>query len=828
MLAAERLRAEGHNELPRSDQRTIFRIVLEVIRQPMFALLLIGGAAYLMLGDFTEAVVLLLFASLSVVITVVQETRSEKVLDALRDLSSPRALVIRDGERIRIAGRDVVREDLVVMSEGDRVPADGRLIASQDMLIDESLLTGESVPVRKSAVESAAPGAAVPGGDDQPFVFAGSLIVRGSGTAQVTATGAASEIGKIGKALGAISLEQPRLQQQIRWVVRDFAVAGVVAGALVVLLYGLLRGSWLKALLAGIAIGMSLLPEEFPLVLTVFMAMGAWRISRARVLTRRAATIETLGAATVLCTDKTGTLTENHMSVAALVSGPDVWLRRDGRAAPQAAEAVAQAATLGSDPDPSDPMERAMHEFLPQLPGLFEGRTLQRVYGLRPDLFAMTNVWKKAGGSEAYAKGAPEAIAGICRLDRAAAAAIAASADALAQLGMRVLGVARADVDENGLPEAQDGFSFRFIGLIGFADPLRANVPDAVRECRSAGIRVVMITGDYPNTARAIAAQAGIESAEVLTGDAIEAMNDAQLAQHIKTVSVFARIRPAQKLRIVEALKANGEVVAMTGDGVNDAPAMKAAHIGVAMGGRGTDVAREASSIVLLDDDFGSIVKTVRLGRRIYDNLRKAMQYIVAIHIPIAGMAIMPLIFGYPLILTPIHIAFLEMVIDPACSIVFEAEEEEGDIMRRPPRDPASPLLSPGIVFWALAQGVIACIMLGVVLTVGSQRHMAEGDLRALVFTTLVMVNLGLILVNRSFRSTLAEAFFRPNRSLWLLVSAVVAVMGVALFSRAGRSLFQFGTLHTDDLLVCAACGGGLLLLLEMAKHYQRRFFPQG
>jgi Ca2+-transporting ATPase len=429
-------------------------------------------------------------------------------------------------------------------------------------------------------------------------------------------------------------------------------------------------------------------------------------------------------------------------------------------------------------------------------------RTLVRAYGLRPDLFAVANVLSTdaAGEVAVYAKGALEAIAELCHLSAGQMVFARKQVDSLAESGIRVLGVAATrvvmDVDAQNLPETPRGFDFEYLGLIGFADPLRASVPAAVAECRSAGIRVLMITGDYPATAAAIGRQAGLDSTRVLTGEEIESLSDEALATPVRTTSIFARIRPNQKLRIVECLKANGEIVAMTGDGVNDAPAIKAAHIGIAMGGRGTEVAREASAIVLLDDDFSSIVTTIRLGRRIYDNLRKAIEYIVAVHIPIAGLALLPLLLGLPLMLTPIHIAFLEMIIDPACSMVFEAETEEQDVMHRPPRDPKSPLLLPRRIVWALLQGLTALAILAGVLILAARGGMSEPDLRALVFTSLVLVNMGLILVNRSFKSSLATALSRPNRALWLLLSGVSSVLIISVAWPPARSLFHFGQLH--------------------------------
>lgn len=829
--AAGRLAADGYNELPAPDRRGFVRIIWEVVRQPMFALLIGGGIVYFLLGDRTEALLLLAFATLSVLITVVQESRSERVLEALRDLASPRALVVRDGQRVQIAGREVVCGDVIVLGEGDRVAADAALLESMDLLVDESVLTGESVPVHKLASNpqngplTAAP-EPIPGGEDLPCVFAGTLVVRGSGNARVSTTGGRTEMGKIGRALGSIETEQPHLQKQMHWLIRDFAIVGALAGGLVVLLFGLLRGSWLEAMLGGIALGMSLLPEEFPLVMAVFMAMGAWRISRARVLTRRASAIETLGATTVLCTDKTGTLTENRMTVVSIVNADCRWDATEAGTIAGTISETLQAARLACPREATDPMDVAIHVVVASHRDSLESdsRTLVRAYGLRPDLFVVANVLADGPGGAltAYAKGALEAIAELCHPGAEEMSAIRAQMDSLAQSGVRVLGVARtaklAVTSPQELPETPRGMKFEYLGLIGFADPLRATVPAAVAECRSAGIRVLMITGDYPATASAIGSQAGLDSTEVLSGDAIDSMSDELLAERVKTTCIFARIRPNQKLRIVECLKANGETVAMTGDGVNDAPAIKAAHIGIAMGGRGTEVAREASSIVLLDDDFGSIVTTIRLGRRIYDNLRKAIEYIVAVHIPIAGLAVLPLLLGLPLMLTPIHIAFLEMIIDPACSMVFEAEREEDDVMRRPPRDPKSPLLLRKRILWALVQGLIALAILSGLLIAVSRAGMIEGDMRVLVFTSLVLINMGLILVNRSFKASLVRALLQPNRSLWILLVTVSVLLATAIIWPPARSLFHFGRLHWDDLSICAAVGVLSLIALEALK----------
>ena len=584
------------------------------------------------------------------------------------------------------------------------------------------------------------------------------------------------------------------------------ALGGAAVSVVAVVLYGTLRGGWLDAVLAGITIGMSMLPEEFPVVLTVFMAMGAWRISKARVLTRRAASIETLGSATVLCTDKTGTLTENRMSIAELrLPDGDVFRPREATdaAVPNDFRELAAHGLLASAPEPFDPMEKAFHEFARDgleaadgLPG--PDWKLAHSYGLRPDLLAMTQLWQKDEGRSDFvvaAKGAPEAIADLCHLGQAELEAVRQAVDAMAAEGLRVLGVAKATHEGEHWPESQRDFPFVFLGLVGLADPLRPSVPAAVRECRSAGIRVVMITGDYPATARAIAQQAGLDASEVLTGDAIEHLDDSELARRTRTVGIFARIMPEQKLRIVQALKADGEIVAMTGDGVNDAPSLKAAHIGVAMGGRGTDVAREASSIVLLDDDFGSIVTAIRLGRRIYDNVRKAMGFIFAVHVPIAGLALLPLVFGLPIIFGPIHIAFLEMVIDPVCSLVFEAETDEEDVMRRKPRAPDAPLFSWPLIGWSVLQGGLAFGLVGAIFVIALYRGMPEDEARALTFFSLVLSIVSLILVNRSFSTSLVAAFRRPNPALAWIFLAVTVILGLSLLWPAASALFRFGPL---------------------------------
>lgn len=824
----ERLNRDGPNELPRQRQRTPWRIMLEVLREPMLALLLAAGVTYLLLGDMSEALVLLLFAGVSITLTVVQEARTEKVLASLRDLSAPRALVVRDGVTVRVSGREVVVDDILVLEEGDRIAADALILRTQGLECDESLLTGESVPVSKRC---AAKGDAIdpqPGGDGLPYVFGGSLVTRGGGLAQVTATGPRSRIGEIGRSLSSVETEAPRLQQEMGRIVRICAIGGISVALLVFLLHGLLRDDWLEALLAGIAISMSLLPEEFPVVLAIFLAMGAWRIAQAGVLTRRASAIEALGGATVLCTDKTGTLTQNRMIVAELwrVSGGTTDLSDDP--ASDVDDELLRTSAMASAPVPVDPMEVAFHEAaLAAACGDMRGWRLIHSNALRPDLLAMSNLWETPDGAEtlvAAAKGAPEAIGRLCRLDADGSARLEAAATAMAGKGMRVLGVATARVQRDAAERDHLDHDFRLLGLVGLRDPLRPGVTEAIAQCHAAGIRVIMITGDYAPTAEAIGAEAGLARAATLTGPMIATLDDDTLAARIRTTVICARTMPDQKLRIVSALKAAGEVVAMTGDGVNDAPALRASHIGVAMGKRGTDVAREAASIVLVEDDFGAIVSAIRLGRRIYDNIHKAIGFILAVHVPIAGLALLPLILGTPILLGPIQIALLEMIIDPVCALVFEAETEEDGIMQRPPREQHKRLFSVLPVTEALLQGGLAFMILGVMLFFSQRLSLPTDELRTFIFFALVAAVIVLVLAHRSFSTQISSALQRRNTAFYYVLGFILIASALMLGIEPIQHRLGFAPLGWVEIVLIVATGAVLLAVFEAVKALISRF----
>ncbi len=816
--AAAQLAADGPNELPSARPRTLLDVAVEVLREPMLLLLIATGFVYLLLGDLEEAVALVAAIGVVIGISLYQTQKTEHALQALRDLSSPRALVIRDGVATRVPGRDVVLGDRVILREGDRVPADGVVESCTNLAIDESLLTGESMPVPKE--KSPEPGA----GRQEPVVYSGTLVVRGAGIARVCATGVHTELGKIGATLSRLDVGRTSLQVEVGRVVRVVALAGLAVCAVVAIAYGLQRHQWLDGVLAGLTVAISMVPEEFPVVLTVFLALGAWRISRSRVLTRRVPAIETLGAATVLCVDKTGTLTLNRMSVSAIAAGPDlVDVPVDARTLPARHMAVLETAILASRRDPFDPMERAFGDLGRQvdLAAPPDDWTFVHEYPLTDRLLAVTQVWIDPGdaGYVVAVKGAPEVIASLCRLDDRRTRELLEHVSAMARGGLRVLGVARCRYLPPALPESPFAFPFTLLGLVGLQDPVRPGVPAAIEECRSAGIRVVMITGDHAETAVNIAQHIGLANpGACLTGTDVSALGDEELRRRIGDVNVFARVVPEQKLRLVTALKARGEIVAMTGDGVNDAPALKASHIGIAMGERGTDVAREAAALVLLDDDFSSIVRAVRLGRRIYDNITKAMSYVLGIHVPIAGLSMIPVLFGGPMVLMPVHIILMELIIDPACSVAFEMEPAEAGLMRRPPRHPRQRLFTSRLVLRSLAQGAGAMIVALAVYAGALRSGLSEPDVRTLTFATLIVSNLALIFASRSFTRSILDDWRSPNHALWVLAGTATAALGAVLFVPLLRDLFRLAMPHPDDLLIVAGAGLASLAWMEMIK----------
>jgi len=806
--AKVRLQRDGPNELPAQRGRGGWRLLIGVVTEPMFLLLVACGGVYLILGDKQEALMLLGFVVVVMGISLVQQQRTAKALSALRELSSPRALVVRDGQTRRVAGRELVCGDTVLLSEGDRVPCDLRLVEAANFVVDESALTGESEPVMKHA-----------DGPQPAFALAGTLVTQGTARGEVSATGPRSALGRIGASLASLGDEATPIQRETTHIVKLVASVGLGLALLLALAWWGLKGELIQGVLAGLTLAMAILPEELPVMLTLFMGLGAWRLSRAQVLARSIPAVELLGATTVLCVDKTGTLTVNRMAVRRLWNPQASFDAVSAGSAPlpEALHGLLEYAVLASHRRAVDPMEAAVAEagqrLLAGTEHLHADWTLVEDYPLSRSLLAMSRVWQSPDQHERLiaAKGAPEAIVDLCHLDAAQAALISAQVATLAADGLRVLGVAQARFAAPQLPEGQHDFDFEFLGLIALQDPVRADVPQAIAECQAAGMRVVMITGDHPATALSIARQAGLQTkAGALSGSELDPLGDAALQVRLADTNVFCRVSPEQKLRLVQAFRARGDIVAMTGDGVNDAPALKAAHIGVAMGARGTDVAREAAALVLLKDDFASLVTAVRHGRRVFANLRKAVAFVVAVHVPIVGLSLLPVLLGWPMLLMPVHILSLQLVIDPACAVVFEAEPLEEGAMRRPPRRPDARLFDRDVLVRGLWQGCGLLLILLAVFAGARQLGQSDNTARALTFMALLLASLALIQCNRSWgRAARTPSLGGGNQAFaWvggLTLAGLAAVLAVPPLS----ALFAFALPPPAFLL--AGVGAALL-----------------
>ena len=821
--AAERLRQYGPNALPEDGGRGFLALLREILTEPMLLLLVVAAALYLALGDLGEGLMLAFFAIVTIGLVIYQRRRSENALEALKAMAAPEAAVIRDGERRIVAASTIVPGDIILLEEGERVPADAVLFSASQLVVDESLLTGESVPVRKR-VAGDNETAAEPGGDDKPYVWSGTLAMRGHGRAEVTATGRATRAGAIGASLAGIVQEKTRLELWVGRIVRIFGAVGLIVSLTLMLWIGVFRGDWLEGALAAIALAMAMLPEEFPVVLTVFLALGAWRLALVKVLARRPAVVETLGAADTLCVDKTGTITENRMRVRALDTLDEmVEIGPESGKLPPAFTALAEAAWLATRHVSSDPMDRAVAG-LAHLPGdgvdLHADWPMEREYALTPQLLATSYAWRRADGTFAVAtKGAPEAVMALCHVGEAAEKRIHARVHALARKGLRVLAVGEGTTARQTLPDEVHDLDFAFLGLVGFEDPVRATVPAAVVEARRAGMTVKMITGDYPETARAIAAAAGIADGDgVVTGAELAGLDDATFAARALRTDVFARTMPEQKLRLVEAFKRAGKVVAMTGDGVNDAPALKAAHIGIAIGHGGTDVAREASGIVLLDEDFGRLVAAIRMGRRIFDNLRKAMIYIAAIHVPIAGLALLPLLFGLPPLLFPAHVVLTEMVIDPMSSIAFETTPEEKDIMERPPRPLSEPIAGIAQIGLGLAQGALLLAAALAAYWLPLRWGYGVEEARTFAFLALTAGNVGLVRLNDTRRLLLVDLFSRGHAMFWAIAMVTGLITAACIMEPHLHKLFGFAEPTWREIGLSLAAGLSAVFAADLTK----------
>lgn len=816
----ERLSSFGYNELPFEKPKNVIGIAIEVVKEPMFLLLITCGFLYIILGDINEGLILLSTIFIIIFITFYQYQKTEKALNALKNLSSPRALVIRDGQEIRIAGREVVPDDIVILNEGDRIPADGILVDTLNLTVDESILTGESVPVLKSVQKDST--------NALGLVYSGTLVIQGKGYVKILSTGIHTEFGKIGRSLLSIEQQETRMQKEMKSLIRNLFFLGAIISVVVVVAFYFVRGNFIHSLLNGLATAMAILPEEFPVVLTVFLALGAWRLSKKNVLTRKPSAIETLGSATVLCSDKTGTITQNKMEVGIVYNGSETFSKNTFFDNQNKISKILNFAHLASQENSIDPMEKAFETTNQSLnKNLDTSLQLLKEYPLSKSLLAMTRVLKDNANNKIIlaTKGAPEIIFKLCKLNNQDTEKYLSIVESFAEKGYRVIAVANSTLESAVLPDLQIDFEFKFQGLIGLEDPIRPEVPKAIKECNDAGVKVIMITGDFPTTAKSIAKQIGMKvDGKLMTGSELNKLNDDELRIRISNINIFARVIPEQKLRIVRALQANNEIVAMTGDGVNDAPALKAANIGIAMGNKGTDVAREASSLVLLDDNFASIVSAIRLGRKIFDNLQKSMSYIIAIHIPIIGLTLLPAFFSsFPILLMPLHIVLLELIIDPICSVAFEHEQEEKNIMNREPRNPQEKFFGGNKIFASVLQGLL---LLGMTMTIYflsiHEGHTNE-EVRAIAFSSLVIGNIFLILTNLSKSRNFIKVITERNWAVWIILSIAIIMLLLTISIPFLQQIFSFefpGYRHFVSSLIGAS---SVLLFLETLKYLKNR-----
>jgi len=781
----ENIKKFGFNDLPGDEKESIFGYVKDLLSEPMILLLLGGSGLYLLLGDLSEALALVGSVVFVIALTLFEEVKTERALEALKAIGSPKARVIRNGIHQTIDSREVTIDDLIFLNEGDRVPGDAILIQSQHLTLNESILTGESFQESKAVGQK---------------VFMGTLVVRGQGFGRVFAIGKNSEIGKIGSSLGNISFEKSPTKKEISYVVKVVAAVGLGFCLLLASYYGFKHNDWLRGLLAGVTLAMSLIPEEMPVVLTVFMVIGAWRIARKNVLTRKLSAIETLGSTTVICLDKTGTITQNKMAIEALYAGGGLWEGESHKLLnlPEPYRELIKFGILASPKRTVDPTEIAIREFGINLWGtdkLFEDWKLVAEEPLNEGLMAVSETWQTGTGEMVTAiKGAPEAVIKLCKIDALGQKQLMTIAENLAKNGLRVLAVAH---------------SKQFLGFLGLSDPLRPSIKNSVMECHLAGIKVKLITGDHPETALKVAKEAGLirEKQDYLLGEDIKKLDFEVLKKKVREVNIFARISPAEKLKIVEALKDNGEIVTMIGDGVNDAPSIKAAHVGVAMGEKGTDVARESASLILLDDNFTSLVDAIKLGRRIYDNIKRTIGYTLALHPPIAGLALIPVFLGLPIVFYPIHIVLLELFTDPACSIIFESLPGDPDIMRRPPRKISERLLNKELLFIAVAQGLVALLATLAVYFYTFSQGLDPNQIREVTFLTLMVVNVGLVTVNRSWRKSIVKTIKKFEWSLVAVPVAVLVFFGLVLEFEVFREILSFSAVPSKFIVIAVLTG---------------------
>lgn len=806
----------GYNRINTIQNNTSLAMLLDILKEPMLILLFAISIIYLVLGNYGEAL-FMFFAIVAVsAISFYQDTRSKKALEALEKLNEPLSKVIRNGKLTQVPTYEIVIGDLCLIEEGKMINADGKIVHSNDFSVNESSLTGESMSVFKAAESK----------DNK--VYSGTLVVSGLAIFKVEEIGKETRLGKIGVSLSDIKEEESPLQVQIRKFVKAMAVVGIIVFLLICFVNYFYTHSLIDSLLNGLTIAMSVLPEEIPVAFTTFMALGAWKLMREGIIIKRSSIVETLGSTTVICTDKTGTITENTMHLKFLYDYKTDHVFDEEEFNAEELSLLINYAMWSSEPVPFDPMEKTIHKAYEQTQSIDQRKDFQMIheYPLEGKPPMMTHVFEHLENRIIAAKGAPEAILNVSTLSDDAKNKVRERIKKFGQDGYRVLGVAKTIFEGNDFPQKQQDFKFDFIGLIVFYDPPKKGIEEVFQHIYDAGIKVKVITGDNADTTKSIAKQAGIRNTEhAIEGKELTTESETELQQTVEEKTLFTRMFPEAKLTVVNALKKNGEVVAMLGDGVNDGPALKAAHIGVAMGTKGTEIAKAAAALVITDDNLDKLIIGIASGRRIYANIKKAIQYIISIHIPIILTVSLPLFLGwiYPQIFTPVHVIFLELVMGPTCSIVYENEPMEKNTMQQQPRKMTDTFLNWKELFISIIQGLVITIGVLFIYQNTIQNGGSEEKTRAMVFTTLIFANILLSLTNRSFYYSLFESFKNKNKLFPLVIGVTLILLFSILYIKPIANFFQVTSLNVNEIGFAILIASLSVLWFEIYKLIKRK-----
>ena len=806
----------GVNQLNYKSGNTFFDTVIRIAKDPMLILLLVAASIYFISGQIGDGIFLTVAIVFQTSISLFQYSRSKNALEKLKDLSQPYGKVIRNGKIIEIKNQDLVVGDSLVVEEGTLITADGIIVHSNDFSVNESILTGESLAVSKDKTK------------EDPFIYSGTTVASGLAVATITAVGNETTLGKIGSSLESIREEKTPLENQIANFVTKMAIVGAAVFVVVWFINYWNTRHILDSLLQSLTLAMSILPEEIPVAFTTFMALGAWRLMQRGIVVKQMKTVETLGSATVICTDKTGTLTENKMSVAKLfLLSSNKTFEVNANLSDEEKELI-QLAMWASEPIPFDPMEIALHQAYKDVVPNDERQDYQLIheYPLSGKPPMMTHVFENHAGKRIIAaKGAPEALIAVAGLNQEAIHQINEAINLLAKDGYRVLGVGVSPFTEAVFPKKQQDLPFQFKGIVAFYDPPKANIPKVLEDFYDAGITVKIITGDNAATTKAIARQVGFrEYDRSITGDELMALPEEELKSRVMSTAIFTRMFPEAKLKIINALKSNNQIVAMTGDGVNDGPALKAAHIGIAMGKKGTEIAKQAASLILLEDDLSKMIDAVAMGRKIYTNLKKAIQYIISIHIPIILTVLIPLALGwlYPNIFSPVHIIFLEIIMGPTCSIIYENEPMEKNTMRQPPKALTTTFFNWKELSTSILQGLV--IAAGTLLMYQYAVHSGynEALTRTMVFTVLITANIFLTLINRSFYYSIFTTLKYKNNLVALIIGITVVMVAFILYVPLITRFFGFERMDSFQLMITVCAGFVSVIWFELFKWSKR------